>query len=613
MAGGRFPARKSGFSCFESVSWSRNFHREETRWRFDSRHGEIRFRGGFCSKFKRVGYEEAFVHEKRSDHGFKRVRYEEGIVHEKRYDSESSGVAYEGGIVHEKRYNHGFKRVPYEEGIVHEKRYDRESSGVGYEGGIVHEKRSNNGFKKVGYEEGIVHEKRSNHGFKRARYEERIVHEKRYDHGSNRVRCKGGILHEKRADHESKEDRACEVVNPVEERLLPLKKRKGLRFSVVPPDTATSTVKRLNLVGLAKLVSRPPQLAPALPDLEEGEIVEESRKLSPFVEPGGGEITEESVAVKAISAIPRSRDPIQNCSRLSEYKLLGKINEGAYGVVYKAMELKTGKIVALKRMKHEKGKTGLPLAALREIKILFSLNHPSVLSVKEVVKGEGDDFFMAMEFMEQDLNRYIKSRKQGFSTAEVKGLMVQLLEGVLYVHQNKILHRDLKTANILLNGEGKVKICDFGLSCRETNDGKPLTSLVVTLWYRAPELLLGAKRYSKEIDMWSVGCIMAELLKKEPLFRGKSEIDQLNSIVTVLGTPTLKNWPGMSTLPGISSVTFVKQPEHQLRQKFPILSEMGLDLLKGFLTYDPRRRITAKSALQHPWFSEFPHPKPLRM
>ncbi|GKV45323.1 hypothetical protein SLEP1_g52428 [Rubroshorea leprosula] len=613
MAGERFSARKVGSSCFESVSWGRNFRREETRWRFDSRHGEIRSRRGFCSEFKRVGYEEGIVHEKRSDHGFKWVRYEEGIVHEKRYDRESSGVGYEGGILHEKRSNRGFKRVPYEERIVHEKRYDRESSGVGYEGGIVHERRSDHGFKRVRYEEGIVHEKRSNHGFKRARYEEGIVHEKRHDHGSDKVRCKRGILHEKRSDHESKEDRVCEVVNPVEERLLPLKKRKGFRFSVVPPDTAKSTVKRLNLVGLAKLDSRPLQLPPALRDLEEGEIVEESRKLSPFVEPKGGEITEESVAVKAVSAIPRSRDPIQNCTRLSEYRLLGKINEGAYGVVYKAMEQKTGKIVALKRMKHEKGKTGLPLAAWREIKILFSLNHPSVLSVKEVVKGEGDDFFMAMEFMEQDLNRYIKSRKQGFSTGEVKGLMLQLLEGVLYVHQNKILHRDLKTANLLLNSEGKVKICDFGLSCRETNDGKPLTSLVVTLWYRAPELLLGATRYSKEIDMWSVGCIMAELLKKEPLFRGKSEIDQVNSIVTVLGTPTLKNWPGMSTLPGISSVTFVKQPENQLRQKFPILSEMGLDLLKGFLTYDPRRRITAKSALQHPWFSEFPHPKPLRM
>ncbi|GLT51738.1 hypothetical protein SLA2020_251290 [Shorea laevis] len=438
---------------------------------------------------------------------------------------------------------------------------------------------------------------------------------------SKRARFDGGIRHQGSSDHGSKKARVCHVEKSEDEKLLPLKKRMRLRFSIVLPEASKSTMKNLNmefdLVCLPKLGSRPLPLPPQSPEVEEGEIVEESWKLPPLVVLEGN-----CVAVKAealiqrnkttsepVAAIPRSRDPLQSCTSLSEYELLSKINEGAYGVVYKAIEKKTGKIMALKLMKHRKGETGLPPAALREIKILFSLKHPSVLNVKEVVKGEAGDFYMVMEFMEQDLCQFLNSRKQGLSTAEVKGLMLQLLEGVSYLHQNKVLHRDLKTSNLLLNNEGKLKICDFGLSCRERNDGKPLTSLVVTLWYRAPELLLGTKQYSKEIDVWSVGCILAELLKKEPLFKGKSELDQLNSMVNVLGTPTVKNWSGLSSLPGVSNITFAKQPENKLRQKFPVLSNSGLDLLQKLLTYDPRRRITAKSALNHSWFREFPLPK----
>ncbi|GKV37095.1 hypothetical protein SLEP1_g45161 [Rubroshorea leprosula] len=466
---------------------------------------------------------------------------------------------------------------------------------------------------------------------------------------SKRARFDGGVMPERGSDHEFKRAR----VSQVDEKLLPLKKRMGFRSSNFPSVAAESTKKKLDiefdLMGLPKIERLPLLVLPQVSEVEEGEIVEDSSKLPPLVvleereivkelsklPPSvvleGGEIVKSEALIqknkpisenkvmvsndqKPKAAIPRrSRDPLRSCRSLSEYELVSKINEGAYGVVYKAIEKKTGQVMALKRMKHRKGERGLPPAALREIEILFSIRHPSVLDVKEVVKGEADDFFMAMEFMDQDLHQFINPRKQGLSTAEVKGLMLQLLEGVSYLHRNKILHRDLKTSNLLLNKEGKLKICDFGLSCRERNDGKPQTSWVVTLWYRAPELLLGTEHYSKEIDMWSVGCIMAELLKKEPLFKGKSELDQLNSMVSVLGTPTVKNWPGLSNLPGVSNVNFAKQPENKLRQKFPVLSNLGVDLLQKLLTYDPKRRITAKSALSHGWFREFPLPKHLHI
>lgn len=161
-----------------------------------------------------------------------------------------------------------------------------------------------------------------------------------------------------------------------------------------------------------------------------------------------------------------------------------------------------------------------------------------------------------------------------------------------------------------------MKICDFGLARQYGSPLKPYTHLVVTLWYRAPELLLGAKEYSTAIDMWSLGCIMAELLSREPLFNGKSEFDQLDKIFRILGTPNETIWPGFSKLPGVK-VNFVKHRYNQLRKKFPatsftgspVLSDAGFDLLNRLLTYDPKKRITADAALKHEWFREVPLPK----
>ncbi|PSR89510.1 Cyclin-dependent kinase [Actinidia chinensis var. chinensis] len=309
----------------------------------------------------------------------------------------------------------------------------------------------------------------------------------------------------------------------------------------------------------------------------------------------------------------RSMNMLQGCRNVSKYEILNKINEGTYGVVYKARDKETKEIVALKKVKIGMERDGFPLSSLREINILLSLHHPSVVVVKEVVVGEDDDVvdkdddvFMAMEYMEHDLKGLTEVMKHPFSEKEVKCLMRQLLEGVKYLHDNWILHRDLKTSNLLLNNRGELKICDLGMSRQYGSPLKPYTPLVVTLWYRAPELLLGTEQYSTAVDMWSVGCIMAELLAKQPLFNGKTEIEQLDKIIRILGTPNETIWPGFSNLPG-AKVKFVKHWRNTLRDKFhafcfkgsSVLSEPGFDLLSRFITYDPAKRITAEDALKH--------------
>ncbi|KAI8526889.1 hypothetical protein RHMOL_Rhmol12G0034000 [Rhododendron molle] len=318
-------------------------------------------------------------------------------------------------------------------------------------------------------------------------------------------------------------------------------------------------------------------------------------------------------------AVPPKRtvNMLEECRSVNVFERLNKIDEGTYGVVYRAKDRDTGAIVALKKVKMEKEREGFPLTALREINILLSFHHPSIVDVKEVVVGSNlDSIFMVMEYMDHDLKGLMETMKRPYSQSEVKCLMLQLLEGVRYLHDNWVLHRDLKTSNLLLNNSGELKICDFGLARQYGSPLKPYTHLVVTLWYRAPELLLGAKQYSTAIDMWSLGCIMAELLSKEPLFNGKTEFDQLDKIFRTLGTPNETIWPGFSKLPGVK-VNFVKHQYNLLRKKFPatsftgspVLSDAGFDLLNKLLTYDPEKRITAEDALKHEWFREVPLPK----
>jgi cell division cycle 2-like protein len=269
----------------------------------------------------------------------------------------------------------------------------------------------------------------------------------------------------------------------------------------------------------------------------------------------------------------------------------------------------SGEIVALKKLKMEKEKEGFPITSLREINMLLKAKHPNIVFVKELVVGSNmDRIYIVMDYVEHDLKALMETMKQPFLEGEVKTLLLQLLRAVHHLHDNWILHRDLKTSNLLLSHKGILKVGDFGLAREYGSPLRPYTPVVVTLWYRAPELLLGCKDYSTPIDMWSVGCIYAEFLQHKPLFMGKSEIDQLNQIFKELGTPSEEIWPGYNELPITKKVTFTKRPFNNLRKRFPYLPQSGFDLLNKFLTYDPKRRITAEKALEDQYFEESPLP-----
>ncbi|PHT96020.1 Cyclin-dependent kinase G-2 [Capsicum annuum] len=210
------------------------------------------------------------------------------------------------------------------------------------------------------------------------------------------------------------------------------------------------------------------------------------------------------------------------CRSVEEFERLNKIGEGTYGVVYKARAKNIGEIVALKKIKLLEKEQGFPIIFLREINILLKCHHPSIIHVNEVVVGTTlDDIFIVMEYVEHDLKSLSEKMKHPFSQTEIKFLMIQLLEGVRYFHDNWIMHRDLKPSNLLVNDKGELKIGDFGLThpIQSPLKNVPYTHNVVTLWYRSPELLLGGRRqcHSTTVDMWSLGCIMVELLNNKPI------------------------------------------------------------------------------------------------
>eukprot|EP00301_Raphidiophrys_heterophryoidea_P005901 c12427_g3_i1.p2 GENE.c12427_g3_i1~~c12427_g3_i1.p2 ORF type:complete len:287 (-),score=66.51 c12427_g3_i1:121-981(-) len=266
-----------------------------------------------------------------------------------------------------------------------------------------------------------------------------------------------------------------------------------------------------------------------------------------------------------------------------------------------------------------KEKDGFPITALREVTTLLNLRHPNIVQVKEVVIGGSlDKIFMVMEYMEHDVKGLIEDLKQPLSQSEIKCLLLQLLSAVDYMHENWVLHRDLKTSNLLMNNQGELKVCDFGLARKYGSPKRPYTDLVVTLWYRAPELLLGTLSYSTAVDMWSVGCIFAEFLLRKPLFPAKTELEEVDVIFKSLGTPTDETWPGFRTLPHAKKIRWHQYAGSNLREKFPVrsvsgsgsyLSDSGYDLLTRMLRYNPEERITAAEALKHEYFSEAPRAK----
>eukprot|EP00598_Pedospumella_elongata_P006572 CAMPEP_0184974362 /NCGR_PEP_ID=MMETSP1098-20130426/5885_1 /TAXON_ID=89044 /ORGANISM="Spumella elongata, Strain CCAP 955/1" /LENGTH=415 /DNA_ID=CAMNT_0027496943 /DNA_START=6 /DNA_END=1250 /DNA_ORIENTATION=- len=310
---------------------------------------------------------------------------------------------------------------------------------------------------------------------------------------------------------------------------------------------------------------------------------------------------------------PRVHNSIfDGCRSVDCYQRINFIDQGTYGMVFKAKCRETGELFALKQIKFgpETSKVGFPITALREINILLALQHPNIVRVKEMVVGSSiDKIYMVMEYCENDLKKCMQMSKQSFSTAEVKQLMVQLLLAIDHMHQKWYIHRDLKTSNLLYSNKGFLAVCDFGLARKYGSPLAPYTFEVITLWYRPPELLLGQRTYSTAVDMWSVGCIFAEMLTGEPLFPGEGEADQIMKIFKILGAPNEDRWPGFSQLPNVSKISWRVPMKSKLRELFPVasfsggisLSDQGLDLLSKLLHIDPKQRMSASEALKHPW------------
>ncbi|KAF2644754.1 Pkinase-domain-containing protein [Massarina eburnea CBS 473.64] len=261
---------------------------------------------------------------------------------------------------------------------------------------------------------------------------------------------------------------------------------------------------------------------------------------------------------------------------------------------------------------------GFPVTALREIAILQRARHTNIVDLREVLTGTSpNEVVLVMEFLEHDLKTLQENIHDPFAPSEVKTLLKQLTSALSFLHTNSILHRDLKTSNILLSNRGHLKIADFGMARYIPPPQSPLTQLVVTLWYRAPELLLGTENYGTEIDMWSLGCIFAELLLREPILQGKNEVDQLSKIFDLCGLPTDKSWPEFWRLPNAKSLKIPRdagtKATGQIRTKFPLLDSVGVDLLSSLLSLNPEHRLTAEEVLQHSYFQVFPKPKPMEL
>ncbi|ORZ30886.1 cyclin dependent kinase-like protein 2 [Catenaria anguillulae PL171] len=292
-------------------------------------------------------------------------------------------------------------------------------------------------------------------------------------------------------------------------------------------------------------------------------------------------------------------DPAPN--DIGAYQRLHKLGEGTYGVVFKAREKATGKIVALKKIKLENEENGMPSTSLREITVLKELRHPNIVQLYTIVYQDKHNLQLVFEFLDYDLKKHMENATEGMPAEVVRSYMYQLLSGMRYCHARRIIHRDLKPQNLLIDANGTLKIADFGLArCF----GVPLrnyTHEVVTLWYRSPEVLLGCKTYGIGLDMWSIGCIFGEMAIHNAMFPGDSEIDQLFKIFQVLGTPDEQIWPGVHDLPDYKP-HFPKWPKSSLELYADKLGTAGVDLLDGLLTYFPGQRTSAARALQHPYF-----------
>ncbi|ODV86937.1 hypothetical protein CANARDRAFT_195875 [[Candida] arabinofermentans NRRL YB-2248] len=333
----------------------------------------------------------------------------------------------------------------------------------------------------------------------------------------------------------------------------------------------------------------------------------------------------------------RKRKDQSRISVLQKYEILGYIAAGTYGKVYKAKGKSVNNLnnlYAIKKFKTDSKDnevihyTGISQSAIREMSLCKELNHQNITQLTEIVL-ERKCIYMVFEFGEHDLLQIIHFHShpdfKPIPELTLKSAIYQILQGLSYLHQNWVLHRDLKPANIMVTNDGVIKIGDLGLARKFNNPLQSLYSgdkVVVTIWYRAPELLLGARHYTPAIDLWAVGCILAELLSLRPLFKGEEtkmdnkkqvpfQENQLLKILEILGTPTLDKWPSLNNYPEYSQLSKITQFPSNLKAWYQSnggTNKNCLKLLFDLLEYDPAKRLNALDSLDHKWFTENPKP-----
>ncbi|RWS03433.1 cyclin-dependent kinase 17-like protein, partial [Dinothrombium tinctorium] len=313
-----------------------------------------------------------------------------------------------------------------------------------------------------------------------------------------------------------------------------------------------------------------------------------------------------------LSISPTLEEPISRSRRrqsLSEigfgkmetYIKLDKLGEGTYATVFKGKSRLTDNLVALKEIKLEH-EEGTPCTAIREVSLLRDLKHNNIVTLHDIIHTE-KTLTLVVEYLEKDLKQYMEDCSSILSMNNVKIFLFQLLRGLSYCHRRRILHRDLKPQNLLINDRGELKLADFGLARAKSVPTKTYSNEVVTLWYRPPDVLLGSTEYTTAIDMWGVGCIFFEMSSGWPLFPGSTVEDELHLIFRTLGTPTEETWPGITKNHEFLSYKFPHYYPEPLVNRVPRLDNEGLDLLKSFLKFEPRNRITASQAMKHNYFN----------
>lgn len=269
------------------------------------------------------------------------------------------------------------------------------------------------------------------------------------------------------------------------------------------------------------------------------------------------------------------------------------------------------RVVALKRIiLHNEAVYGFPLTSLREISILKQYQHANIVQLLDITANERkNSIYLVFEFCDFDLSALIQKYKNPFNESQIKTLVMQLVSALQYLHQHDVIHRDIKLSNLLYNSFGQLKLADFGLARKYTSKTKDLTSIVVTLHYRAPELLMNCTNYNAAIDIWAVGCVLFELLTNEVLFNANSELDQLLFIFSILGTPSTALWPELNSMPLIVGNTISlsyyqnKYPYNELCDRLSRVSPEGYDFINRCLAYSPTKRINTKDALSHAYFT----------